>query len=151
MKIIRYSQMAWIRARSAEGPSWAVIASRVDSSSAAGVPSALLAFSLQEPFDAGCRPVSQVALQDRPGGGKPRAAVQVSHALRRSHGRAAVGSKGFQAQAGSSSGCFDATLSSFRLPFGSPGELELQLNPGRARVIANDEPAVAEVAQERQT
>ena len=88
VKIIRYSQIDWIRTRSADGPSWVVIASSVDSSSAAGVPSAPRGSPCQQPIDTRGRPLAQVTFQDPPAGGKARAAVQVGDALALSQGRA---------------------------------------------------------------
>ena len=87
-------------------------------------------------------PVAQVALEDRPGGGKARAAVQVGHA-RASHGRAADRLERLPGPGRVVQRLFcDALIRStaFHCHFAersvttlhSLGKLELQLNPGRA-------------------
>ncbi len=153
VKIIRYSQMRldprqigrWLRARrpSRRGS----IRTRRP---------ACRRRSCASPFksavDAGGRPVAQVALEDRPAGGESRAAVQVRHAAPGPTAASADGSNGFQAQAADrpSRALCDALSSADCLSV-SFRELELQLDACDGRVIADDEPAMAEVAQERQT
>ena len=83
MKIIRYSQTAWIRARSAEGASWAAIAASVTSSSAAGVPTALLGSPFEKPIDALRRAGREVAFEHVPRSGEPRAAMKMGDGRKR--------------------------------------------------------------------
>ena len=70
-----------------------------------------------------------------------------------SQGRAAVGSNGFQAQAGSfrAGGLFSRRSHRARLPFAFTWRAGTSIESGSRRVVADDEPAVAQVAQERQT
>ena len=80
VKIIRYSQMRLDPRQIGRGRELG--GHRVEGRFELGGRRAVFALglSLQEPVDAGGRPVAQVALEDRPGSGKSRATVQVRHA-----------------------------------------------------------------------